>query len=130
MLKYFRWISGIKEPYTLYLVVRDPRTKVHIKIYAAVIIALMIVYVLSPIDIVPDMLPLLGWLDDIVLIPVAFMFIEKILPQDLLVDNRNKANRRVNRAILVVIIGASALLVLWATIITAAVFTILKLING
>jgi uncharacterized membrane protein YkvA (DUF1232 family) len=127
VLRVIKWIPNIKEPYTLYLVFRDPRTNRNARIYAAVIIVLAIAYILSPFDIVPDTFPLLGWLDDLVLIPFALMFIEKILPQDILADNRKIASRKVNKAILVAVLGALALIALWATLITAVVFLILKL---
>jgi uncharacterized membrane protein YkvA (DUF1232 family) len=130
VLRVIKWIPNIKEPYTLYLVFRDPRTNQYAKIYAAVIIVLVIAYTLSPFDIVPDTFPLLGWLDDLVLIPFALMFIEKILPQDILADNRKIASSKVNKAILVAVLGALALIALWATSITAMVFLILKLTSG
>jgi uncharacterized membrane protein YkvA (DUF1232 family) len=130
MSKVMKWIPNIKEPYTLYLVIRDPRTRRYSKVWAIAIVCLMIAYTFSPLDIIPDAIPVLGWMDDLVLIPVAFMFIEKVLPQDILVENRHIANRRVNRAILFTVLGILGFFTLWALIITAVVLLLIRLIHG
>lgn len=130
MFKVLKLIPPVKEPYALYLVIRDPRTRRNAKICAVVIIVLMIAYVLSPLDIIPDTIPVLGWMDDLLLIPIAFTLIEKILPHDILVENRKKASLRVNRAILFAILSVMAFLTMWALIITAVILLIIKLIHG
>jgi len=81
-----------------------------VKIGAAAIIGLMLAYAIIPLDIVPDTVPVLGWIDDLILVPVAFTLIDKLLPQDILAENRSKANRRVNRVITTVVLGILAFL--------------------
>ncbi len=130
MLKVFKWIPNIKEPYALYLVIRDPRTELHTKLSALAIIGLIIAYTLSPVDIIPDTIPVLGWMDDLVLIPIAFTLIEKFLPRDILRENQIKASKRINGAILKLVLGALAFFALWAIIITAVIFLIIKLKGG
>ncbi len=130
MSKVIKWIPNIKEPYTLYLVIRDSRTRINSKIWAIAIVCLMIAYTFSPLDIIPDAIPVLGWMDDLILIPIAFMFIEKILPQDVLVENRRIASRRVNRVILFTVLGILGFITVWALIITTVVLLIIRLVHG
>ncbi len=130
MSKVVKWIPNIKEPYTLYLVIRDSRTRINSKIWAIAIVCLMIAYTFSPLDIIPDAIPVLGWMDDLILIPIAFMFIEKILPQDVLVENRRIASRRVNRVILFTVLGILGFITVWALIITTVVLLIIRLVHG
>lgn len=130
MANVFKWIPNIKEPYTLYLVIRDPRTRLNARIWAVAIAGLMIAYTLSPLDIIPDTIPVIGCLDDLILVPVAFIFIEKILPQDILMEKRQVASRRANRAILFTVLGILGFFTLWALIITVVVLLIIRLVHG
>ena len=129
MLKVFKWIPNIKEPYALYLTIRDPRTELRTKLCAFSIIGLIAAYTFSPIDIIPDYIPVLGWMDDLILIPIGLKLIEKFLPQDILNEKRAEANKRVNKAIWKVILWTLAFFAVWAIIITAVVLLGLKLIN-
>ena len=61
-----RWAKGLKrESLSLYLAMRDPRTPWYAKVAAACVVA----YALSPTDLIPDPIPVLGYLDDLVLVP-------------------------------------------------------------
>src|SRR5215210_5412265 len=63
-----RWAAGLKrEVYALYLAYRDPRVPWYAKVFAAVIVG----YAFSPIDLVPDPIPVLGYLADLVLVPLG-----------------------------------------------------------
>lgn len=130
MLKLFKWKPAIKEPYALYLVIRDPRTRLHIKLYAFAVIGLIIAYALSPLKIIPGSIPVLGWMEDIILVPFALSMIEKFLPRGILAENRSKANKKVNRVVLKVVIGVVAFFALCAVTLVAVVLLTLKLING
>jgi uncharacterized membrane protein YkvA (DUF1232 family) len=123
MLKVFKWIPPIKEPYALYLMIRDPRTELRTKIFAFTIIGLIIAYTISPFDI-----PVLGWMGDLILIPIGIKLIERILPSDILNENRTKANKRVNKVIWKIILGALAFFAMWAIVITAVALLVWKLI--
>jgi uncharacterized membrane protein YkvA (DUF1232 family) len=130
MSRALNFIANIKQPYTLYLVFRDPRTAGKAKAYSVIIIALLALYALSPIDIVPDAIPLLGWLDDLLLIPLAFNLMERFLPSHILADNRATASKRVNKVVLALVLTLSAVVLLWAAGLTALIFLIIHLING
>jgi uncharacterized membrane protein YkvA (DUF1232 family) len=103
----------------LYIAARDPRTPWYAKLLVAAIVA----YALSPIDLIPDFVPVLGYLDDLVLIPAGIALAIRLIPRPLLDDCRAQARDRmqdgkpVSRAAAVVIVGlwvvAVALCVVW-----------------
>jgi len=76
------------EVYTLYLANRDPRTPWYAKALAACVVA----YALSPIDLIPDFIPLLGYLDDLVLIPLGVLAVRRMVPAAVLDDCRARAH--------------------------------------
>lgn len=85
-----RWAREIKrDVLALWLAARDPRTPWCVKVLCAGIAA----YALSPIDLIPDFIPVLGYLDDIVLLPLAVIFAVRLLPADLIAELRAKSER-------------------------------------
>lgn len=74
--------------YTLYFAYRDPR----VPWYAKVFIAGVVGYAFSPIDLIPDFVPILGYLDDLVLIPLGVALALKMIPKQVMDDARSKAN--------------------------------------
>lgn len=83
-----RTALGLKrEVYALYLAYRDPRTPW----YARMVAGLVLAYALSPIDLIPDPIPLLGHLDDLVVIPLGVILAVKLIPKDVLAQSRRQA---------------------------------------
>lgn len=78
------------EIYALYLASRDPRAPW----YAKAIIACVLAYAVSPIDLIPDFIPVLGYLDDLVLLPLGIYLALKLLPPAVLADARLHAHRK------------------------------------
>lgn len=76
------------ETYALYLAARDPRTPWYAKVFATLVVA----YALSPIDLIPDFIPVLGYLDDLVLIPLGIWGAVKMIPSPILAESREKAS--------------------------------------
>jgi uncharacterized membrane protein YkvA (DUF1232 family) len=74
----------------LYLAFRDPPTPWYAKVLAGLVAA----YALSPIDLIPDPVPVLGYLDDLVLPPVGVLIARKLIPVDVLEDCRQQAEER------------------------------------
>ncbi len=100
------------------LAVRDPRVPWYAKAVGACVVA----YALSPIDLIPDFIPVLGLLDDLVLVPLGLLLVVKLIPADILAEHRASAaavaERPVSRA------GAAAIIVIWVLTATlAAVLT-------
>lgn len=75
------------ETFALYLAARDPRTPW----YAKLIVAGIVAYALSPIDLIPDFVPVLGYLDDLILIPMGIALAIKLIPDAVLADCRTRA---------------------------------------
>ena len=75
------------EVYAIYFAARDPRTPW----YAKAIIACVVAYVLSPIDLIPDFIPVLGYVDDLLLLPVGIYLALKLIPAEVLTDARRRA---------------------------------------
>jgi uncharacterized membrane protein YkvA (DUF1232 family) len=80
--------SAVKrDVYTLYLAARDPRTPWYAKLFIGCVVA----YALSPIDLIPDPIPLIGYLDDLILLPFGIYLAIKMIPQPVLAECRIKA---------------------------------------
>ncbi|MGN0467855.1 MAG: YkvA family protein [Acutalibacteraceae bacterium] len=73
----------------IFLSLKDKRTPVWAKIFAAITVA----YALSPIDLIPDFIPVLGYLDDVVLLPALIAVTVRMIPKDVLEDNRKAAEK-------------------------------------
>lgn len=102
---------------SLWFACRHPRTPAWIKLAAALVVA----YALSPIDLVPDFIPVLGYLDDVILLPGLIWLIVRCLPADVLDECRQQASawmaeqqrKPVSRWGLALVLGVWAL-VAWA----------------
>jgi len=78
------------DTYALYLASRDPRTPWYAKLLVAAIVA----YALSPIDLIPDFIPVLGQLDDLLLLPLGIALAIRLVPRTVLEEGRAEAARR------------------------------------
>ncbi len=76
-----------KEALILPLALADSRTPLPAKLLAAITLG----YLLSPIDLIPDFIPVLGWLDDLLLVPLLIMLTIKLIPADVMEDIRQSA---------------------------------------
>jgi uncharacterized membrane protein YkvA (DUF1232 family) len=99
------------EVYALYLAYRDPRVSWPARIFAACVVA----YAFSPIDLIPDPIPVLGYLDDLVLVPLGIALARKMIPAEVMAECRERARveiatRPVNRVAAAVIVAIWALL--------------------
>ena len=98
-----------RDTLALYLAARHPRTPWYAKLVVAVVAA----YALSPIDLIPDFVPVLGYLDDLLLLPLGIALAVRLVPADVLQDFRMRAaeafasGRPVSRT------GAAAIVVMW-----------------
>ena len=118
MVRLRAWAEAIKrDVVALYIAGRDPRVPWYVKLAAVAVAA----YALSPIDLIPDFIPVLGYLDDVIILPVALLLVIKMIPAPLMAEFRQEAQRRAERptsragAILIVAIWIAALvLAVWA----------------
>ncbi|AVO02524.1 YkvA family protein [Staphylococcus simulans] len=111
-----------QELLVLYLSSKDQRTPMTVKILAVCIVA----YALSPIDLIPDFIPVLGYLDDIIIVPLVIALCLKLIPEPILQDNRRKASE-LNKNILSHNWYAGVLIIiLWIIVISVIGYFILK----
>lgn len=86
-----RWARALRDQvYVLYLAARDPRTPWWAKLLAGVVAA----YAMSPIDLIPDFIPVLGYLDDIILVPAGIWLALRAIPDDVIAECRERAAER------------------------------------
>lgn len=101
------WARALKQQtLVVYFVARDPRTPWPLRLLALGIAA----YALSPIDLIPDVIPLLGYLDDLVIVPLGLLLVLRRVPAEVLDDARQRAaaaaTRPVSRAMAAIIVVA------------------------
>src|SRR3954469_24441117 len=88
MKKIKAWAKNVKRQiFILYLAYKDPRVSWYAKLFAAGVVA----YAFSPIDLIPDFIPILGYLDDVIIIPLGIMFALKMIPKSVISDCEVKA---------------------------------------
>lgn len=91
-----RWARRIKrDVLALYLSVRDKRVPWYAKLVAGCVVA----YALSPLDLIPDFIPVLGLFDDLLLLPLGIALAVRLIPPDIMEENRQKASQMATRPI-------------------------------
>ena len=114
-----------REVYALYLVYKDPRVPWYAKLLAACVVA----YALSPIDLIPDFIPVLGYLDDLILVPLGIYLVLKLIPDDVMTECRARARamssqqRPTNRLAVIVIIA------IWIVLAALSVYFIIHVMR-
>lgn len=114
------WARRIKaDVVAIYMAGRDPRTPWYVKAIATAVAA----YALSPIDLIPDFVPILGYLDDLVVVPLGIMLVVRLMPEELMAEFRHAASsleqRPVSRSAAILI---AATWIVGATIIAALAY--------
>ena len=111
------WARALKrDAIAIWLAGRDPRVPWAVKLLALIVAG----YALSPVDLIPDFIPVLGYLDDVLLLPLGILLVLRLIPPDLLAEHRRAAaaiiDRPVSRtamAVIVVIWIAAAMICSW-----------------
>jgi uncharacterized membrane protein YkvA (DUF1232 family) len=121
-----QWTRQLKvETYAVYLAYKDPRTPWYARIFAACLVG----YAFSPIDLIPDPIPVLGYLDDLVLVPVGVALALKMIPQAVLGECREKAQAAMSQ-------GkptnwtAAGIITIWLLLAVLAIVLIARAIKG
>jgi uncharacterized membrane protein YkvA (DUF1232 family) len=84
-----------REVYALYYAYKHPRVPWYAKLVAVCVVA----YAFSPIDLIPDLVPILGYLDDLVLVPLGIALVLRLIPDDVLAECRRQAEQRQGRPV-------------------------------
>ncbi len=114
------------EMYALYLAYKDPRVPLAARIFAACVVG----YAFSPIDLIPDPIPILGYLDDLVLIPLGVMLARKMIPQDVLAECQTQAREVMKRGKPVNWAAAVVIVVIWVSLALVAIRFVKRFIGG
>jgi uncharacterized membrane protein YkvA (DUF1232 family) len=86
-----QWARTVKrDTVAVWIASRDPRVPWYVKLLAVTVAA----YALSPIDLIPDFIPVLGYVDDIVIVPAGILLTARLIPDDLMNEFRTEAARR------------------------------------
>ena len=128
MLARFRvWVAALKrDVLTLYLAMRDARVPWYVKILAGLVAG----YALSPIDLIPDFIPILGYLDDVILLPLGIFLTLKLIPPAILDDLRQEAVFRFENRKPRSNIAAAIIIIIWFILILSVVALIFTAQSG
>src|ERR687890_1404155 len=110
------------QTYALYLAYRHPRTPWYAKVFAALVVG----YVFSPIDPIPDFLPGVGLLDEMVVVPIGVLIAAKMIPQEVLEECRERAREVAEGEKPVSRVAAVVIVAVWVLCVAMAVYLALR----
>jgi len=113
------------EAYAIYLAAKDPRTPW----YAKALIYFVVAHTFSPIDLIPDFIPILGYLDDLIITPLGIALAIRLIPAEVLAEARLTVvtqgfDRRVG------LVGAGIIIIIWILAIIWGATIILRLVES
>ena len=121
-------VDWVTTPYTIYLILKDPAISRSVKVRAVIGLVLIFAYVISPIDIIPDFIPASGWLDDLVIVPLALALVRKITPSIDVVEKRYRAQASVRRILLWTMLSLVVAILLGLLWVGLLIYIIVRLI--
>jgi uncharacterized membrane protein YkvA (DUF1232 family) len=111
-----------QDTYALYLAYRDPRVSWAARVWAACVVA----YALSPIDLIPDFIPVLGYLDDLLLIPLGIALALRMIPPEVMADSRAKAQEAMGQDRRLGKVAAAVIVTVWLLVIGLTAFLLVR----
>jgi len=105
-----------REIVVLYFAVRHPETPVFAKLIGIAVVA----YAVSPIDLIPDFIPIVGFLDDLVLVPLGIAFALKLVPAPVLTECREQARTLIARTKSLGRVAAVVIVLVWLALLILA----------
>src|SRR5690349_11049772 len=112
------------ELYALYLAYRDPRAPWYARAFAAGIVA----YAISPIDLIPDFIPVLGLLDDLILLPLGIVLALRMIPPEVMADCRERAKEISREGRPTNWVAAGVIIGIWLLLAAVSVFLVLRIV--
>jgi uncharacterized membrane protein YkvA (DUF1232 family) len=113
------------QTYTLYLAYRDPRTPWYARLFAALVVG----YAFSPIDLIPDFVPVLGYLDDLILVPLGVALALKMIPAEVLEAARQDARELMGTGKPVSRVAAVVVVAIWLLLLAAVVVVVARVVG-
>jgi len=121
------WAKRLKSDiYTLYIAMRDARTPVYVRWFAIIVVA----YALSPIDLIPDFIPVLGLLDDLILLPIGIALVKKLVPTDVMAYSQHRAEALMRTGLPASRNAAMVIVTIWALVLTTAILWFINRVAG
>ncbi len=111
------------ETYALYLAYRDPRTPWYARIFAAVVVG----YAFSPLDLIPDFIPVLGYLDDLLLVPLGVWLAIKMIPPPVMAQSRERAQTIMANGKPVNRLAAAVIIAIWLLVVGTGIAFVARL---
>jgi uncharacterized membrane protein YkvA (DUF1232 family) len=122
MDKWKQWARAVRrDAHALYLAARDPRVPWYAKAVAIMVAA----YALSPIDLIPDFIPVLGYLDDLIIVPLGIALVVRMIPPPIMAEHRAAADAAQHRATNNV--AATIIVIVWILALALAAWTIARM---
>ncbi|HEY6075071.1 MAG TPA: YkvA family protein, partial [Anaerolineales bacterium] len=109
----------------LYLAYKDPRVPWHARIFAACVAG----YAFSPIDLIPDFIPVLGYLDDLILIPLGAAIAIRMIPPAVLAEHRARSRELMEQGKPVNKLAAAIIIAIWLLLAALGIIFIIKFIR-
>ncbi|MGE7716784.1 Protein of unknown function [Priestia megaterium] len=120
------WAKKLKKQlFILYLAYKDERVSWYTKLFTACVVA----YAFSPIDLIPDFIPVLGYIDDIIIVPLGIMLALKMLPISVIEDCTIKAEELIQNEKPQNWVAGSIIIVVWLLILMWSCFIVFKFLN-
>lgn len=117
------WARSLKtETYALYLAARDPRTPWYARLLAGFVVA----YAFSPIDLIPDFVPVLGYLDDLLIVPLGIALALRMIPAAVLADSRARAATMLESGKPTQRTGLAMVITIWLLVIALLAWLVLR----
>jgi uncharacterized membrane protein YkvA (DUF1232 family) len=123
-------VDWVTTPYAICLILKDPAISRSVKLRAVIGLAVVFGYVISPFDIIPDFIPLSGWLDDLIIVPLGLAIVRKITPGIDVVEKRNRAEKSVKRILLWTMLALAVVILLGLLWLGLLIYFIVRLIIG
>jgi uncharacterized membrane protein YkvA (DUF1232 family) len=115
-----------KETYALYLAARDPRVPWYAKLLAVCVVG----YAFSPIDVIPDFIPVLGYVDDLVLVPLGIALVLKMIPREVMAECREKAEAVMARGKPTNWVAAGVIIAVWLLLAALSVVLVIRILRS
>ncbi|MFN8472962.1 MAG: YkvA family protein [Anaerolineae bacterium] len=121
------WARRLKvEVYALYLAYRDPRVPWYARVFALCVVG----YAFSPIDLIPDPIPVLGYLDDLVIVPLGVVLALKMIPAEVMAECRAQAQEVMRQGKPVNRVAAVVIAAIWVALAALAIVFVMRMFRG
>jgi len=114
------------DSFALYLAARDPRVPWYAKLLASAVV----VYAVSPIDLIPDFIPVIGLLDDMIIVPLGLALALKMIPREVMAEHRQEARARLAEGVPRRWVGAVIVICIWLLLLWLVAYPIVRRLSA